>query len=574
MTVNDITTGATIYYTTNDTAPTTSSSSISAGGTIVLNLNTTLEVQAYLGSSNPSSVITATYTTNGLITSGSQHAIALTSNGTLWGSGNNSSGQLGIGSTTTASLPAQLTLTGANPIVGVTSSKALFDHGLPVEWEMQYFGQTGNDPNSSPNGNGLTLLQDYQQGNDPTNYYSQNGQIVTPTISIVSGTPQTSAVGTFAAQPMIVQVTNGTTGATLTDAPVTFTVNFAAFPVGQVASDPLLGTPSVILQTVTDINGKAQVYFQQPKYAGVVSQVSANTTAGQSVTFTAMTPVDNGPPAAPSNLSVTPDGSGELDLSWTNNADNATSTLIQESTDGVNWTTIATLTNPYATSYAVTGLAPGGSYYFKEIAANNNGTNNTQETAEDDSDDPAVNPNANTTDALPPPRYAAVDLGPNLDPVKITSPSSAGGSTFIWMKTAGTTTPYYLWQDGVLSSALQPAISGDSFSVADIGSDGTMIGTEGHTYTLGGTNPHQQFEATMAIWSASSTTPSMTMMPSNTITYPPPPQGGDGLTVVYPGTWAGVGISAGSSGETIFSMRAYPFNGGGASSLSPSHQRT
>ena len=46
VTVNDSTSGATIYYTTNGTPPTNTGSSISPGGTIVLNLNATLEVQA------------------------------------------------------------------------------------------------------------------------------------------------------------------------------------------------------------------------------------------------------------------------------------------------------------------------------------------------------------------------------------------------------------------------------------------------------------------------------------------------------------------------------------------------
>jgi len=39
--------------------------------------------------------------------------------------------------------------------------------GLPVLWELHYFGHTGVDPNSSPAKNGLTVLQAYLDGTDP-----------------------------------------------------------------------------------------------------------------------------------------------------------------------------------------------------------------------------------------------------------------------------------------------------------------------------------------------------------------------------------------------------------------------
>ena len=42
--------------------------------------------------------------------------------------------------------------------------------GLPDWWELQYFGHLGLDTNSDPAGDGWTLLQDYQQGLNPTNF--------------------------------------------------------------------------------------------------------------------------------------------------------------------------------------------------------------------------------------------------------------------------------------------------------------------------------------------------------------------------------------------------------------------
>jgi hypothetical protein len=40
-------------------------------------------------------------------------------------------------------------------------------NGLPYWWEGEYFGQVGLDPNSDPDGDGGTLLSDYQNGVDP-----------------------------------------------------------------------------------------------------------------------------------------------------------------------------------------------------------------------------------------------------------------------------------------------------------------------------------------------------------------------------------------------------------------------
>ena len=40
--------------------------------------------------------------------------------------------------------------------------------GLPIWWELLYFGQTGVDPNADPDGDGLTNLQEYILGTDPT----------------------------------------------------------------------------------------------------------------------------------------------------------------------------------------------------------------------------------------------------------------------------------------------------------------------------------------------------------------------------------------------------------------------
>jgi hypothetical protein len=44
--------------------------------------------------------------------------------------------------------------------------------GLPVWWELLYFGQTGVDPNADPDNDGICNLQEYLTGTDPNDPYS------------------------------------------------------------------------------------------------------------------------------------------------------------------------------------------------------------------------------------------------------------------------------------------------------------------------------------------------------------------------------------------------------------------
>jgi hypothetical protein len=49
------------------------------------------------------------------------------------------------------------------------SPGALDSNGLPIAWELTYFGLTGLDPNADPTGKGMTLEQDYLAGTNPNN---------------------------------------------------------------------------------------------------------------------------------------------------------------------------------------------------------------------------------------------------------------------------------------------------------------------------------------------------------------------------------------------------------------------
>src|SRR5207253_3866712 len=71
-------------------------------------------------------------------------------------------------------------------------------------------------------------------------------------------------------------------------------------------------------------------------------------------------------PAAPSNLTATAVSLTQINLKWTNNAANATGFNVQRSTDGTNFTTIATA-GP-ATNYYDYALPAGSTSYYNGIA--------------------------------------------------------------------------------------------------------------------------------------------------------------------------------------------------------------
>jgi hypothetical protein len=240
-----------------------------------------------------------------------------------------------------------------------------FDHnGLPDWWELQYLGQTGNDSNSSPDGNGNSLIDDYTFGADPSNYYSQidwligKPFLIAPAFSMISGNSQLSSPGEFTDQPLIVSVTDSN-GNPLVNAPVQFTVTAGG---GQVATTSG-GTTHPSLLVRTDANGLAQIYYQNPASLNVTSTITA-TTAGQSETFTESSSTGDGTFDAPSDLASTSPSPTEIDLTWVNHASTATFIEVRASPDGVNWTTIATLNDPTTTSYAVKDLVNGANYNF------------------------------------------------------------------------------------------------------------------------------------------------------------------------------------------------------------------
>jgi autotransporter-associated beta strand protein len=87
------------------------------------------------------------------------------------------------------------------------------------------------------------------------------------------------------------------------------------------------------------------------------------------------------PPAAPNGLTATAVSGCEIDLSWTNNATNATSIEILRSTDNVHFSQIGATANNF-TNFADTSLPTGTTYYYQLVANNADGNSPNSNTAQ------------------------------------------------------------------------------------------------------------------------------------------------------------------------------------------------
>jgi fibronectin type 3 domain-containing protein len=131
--------------------------------------------------------------------------------------------------------------------------------------------------------------------------------------------------------------------------------------------------------TITDTSTKAstsqsyavnipQVIGSNTGYVGFTGGTGGST-AVQNILTWDFAPTATTVPAAPSNLTGTVVSGSEIDISWTNNANNATSVLIDRSGDGVHFSQIASV-SAAVTTYHDTSLSPGNTYYYEVQASN------------------------------------------------------------------------------------------------------------------------------------------------------------------------------------------------------------
>ncbi len=139
---------ATSYIWTN-----TGFAATAASGSVAPAVTTTYSVMGSnaAGNGNSASVtVSIAVAVAPRIASGSAHTVALKDNGTVWAWGNNSSGQLGNGTTTASTTPGQVSsLTNMTAIAaGQLHTAALKSDGTVWTWGSNAYGQLGNASNT------------------------------------------------------------------------------------------------------------------------------------------------------------------------------------------------------------------------------------------------------------------------------------------------------------------------------------------------------------------------------------------------------------------------------------------
>ena len=163
-------------------------------------------------------------------------------------------------------------------ITSAVSTLTILDtNGISYDWEIEYFGQTGLDQNADPDGNGQSLLFDYLNGFNPTDYYDG----VPPVLTVAGGNYQCGSPSSVLPNILLVQVkTMG--GAILTNAPLVFTVTQGELEIST------NGPQTNSLAIRTDANGMACVYYTLPALTNLSCYVMATAWSGTnsvSVTF-------------------------------------------------------------------------------------------------------------------------------------------------------------------------------------------------------------------------------------------------------------------------------------------------
>jgi alpha-tubulin suppressor-like RCC1 family protein len=152
---------------------------------------------------------------------------------------------------------------------------------LPDFWEVNFFGNLSRDGTLDLDGDSASDAAEYASGTDPTDYF--NGDI--PTLTIVSGNPQTGDMNEYLDNPLVVEV-RSSTGQVLDNAPVAFTIVSGTGDLDEDTSGPPPPTPTLEVRTEPD--GRAQVYFYTPN-SGSVTTVRVTAGEGTPVDFTLTT---------------------------------------------------------------------------------------------------------------------------------------------------------------------------------------------------------------------------------------------------------------------------------------------
>ncbi len=290
------------------------------------------------------------------LAAGAAHSLALKTDKTLRVWGSHANGQLGV----------PILSRSAAAITLVSSSLDSDQDGLLDSWEMTNFGNLAQSGTDDFDGDGLTNIQEYVLGTDPTKAdldqdfltdpvdpfptdYFNNTK---PTLTIVGGNNQITAVHQFNPLPFDVAVWNTAGTSPLVNAPVTFDVITGS---GQLATTNA-GSPTLTttLPLRTDVDGTTQSYFQQPAANGFTSQIRL--TAGTAQINLQTSTFDTQAPAAPTGLAATSITMTQCKLTWSAATDNVAVTGYDIYRDGMLVGSSPTLT------FTVPGFVPSTVY--------------------------------------------------------------------------------------------------------------------------------------------------------------------------------------------------------------------
>ncbi len=112
--------------------------------------------------------------------------------------------------------------------------------------------------------------------------------------------------------------------------------------------------------------------------------------------FTLIKGVTGSVPAAPSGLAASASSSSQINLTWTDNSNNESGFNIERSTDGSNFSPLATAA-ANATSYSNTGLTASTTFYYRVFATNATGSSTASNTASATTQAPPPTPPAAPT---------------------------------------------------------------------------------------------------------------------------------------------------------------------------------
>jgi hypothetical protein len=129
------------------------------------------------------------------------------------------------------------------------------------------------------------------------------------------------------------------------------------------ASSPMINAGLDLLGLFGINPGPTDFYLNLIPQAGALDIGAAESVGGTPPT----------PPIAPSALAVTSVTSSSISLSWTDNASNESGFAVERSSDGTNFTQVATL-GANASSYTGSGLASNTTYWFRVRAYNSAGS--------------------------------------------------------------------------------------------------------------------------------------------------------------------------------------------------------